>query len=344
MIEPKDDFRLSKIAKRSSNLNLSSIKILAPFKNNINNIECQNLNSNEKLSPKIGNMNNYFSNPFLIYDDINENIRNTLKKEIANNSNLNHDFSLSLEKAYLPSEIEKIHGNYDEKFDSLGYMEEDSDDNKENIDDTFFNSDNTNKEKILPDDIENINQNEFNTRQLSSNNKFSINSNRNKVIPQTEVLEKSTIKDRDELDNIFRGVNKFNVNYLSLFQKIIIKNENLEDKTMIILKPDQMFIILRYMYEILHPFFIDLSDQLLIERIKYFEKDIDTYISIINQYVSIKDKTFNYILEDLMKKLKISDEIIDSSFSYYINLADKNNQLIQEINIAYDDIIHADYK
>ena len=105
-----------------------------------------------------------------------------------------------------------------------------------------------------------------------------------------------------------------------------------------------MLIILKCIYDVLHPFLIDLSDQLLIERIKYFEKDEETYISIIKQYLTIKDKTFTYILDDLMKKLSISEEIIDNSFSYYIRMADKNVKIVKEINEAYDNIINADYK
>ena len=59
----------------------------------------------------------------------------------------------------------------------------------------------------------------------------------------------------------------------------------------------------------------------------YFE------ILVEKQYLSIKDKTFNFILEDLMKKLNISEEIIDASFSYYISLADRNIPIIKDINV-----------
>lgn len=289
-----------------------------------------------------------------MYDDINENIRNKIKKEIVGNANVNHDFSLSLERAYLPLEIENIHGNYDEKFDSIGYIEEDSDDNKENIDETFFNFESNNKDKILLDEIkdEEINQNNifinqnnlFNNKNPLNANKLSINSNRNRITEQIDVLERSTIKSRKELDDIFKGVNNYNVKYSNLFQEIIIKNDQNQDQIIVLLKPEQILIILRYIYEILNPFLIELSDRFHSEKIKYFEKDQETYMSIIKQYLSIKDQTFNFILGKLMKKLNISEEIIDASFSYYINLADKNIKIIKEINDAYDDMIHADYK
>lgn len=322
---------------------MSSIKLSIPAKQN-NNIITSKFNSNEKLSPNIRNINNYFSNPLLIYDDINENIRNTIKKEIDNNSYVNHDFSLSLERAYLPLEIENIHGNYDEKFDSLGYIEEDSDDNKENIDETFFNSDNN--EKILTDN----NNNESNvnniliTKQSININKVSINSNRIRKSDQIEILERSSVKNREELDQIFRGLKNCTVKYSKLFEEVLIKNQNNENCSITVLKSEQFLIILKYVYEILHPFLIDLSDQLLIERIKYFEKDKEIYISIIKQYLSIKDKTFNFIMEDLMKKLNISEEAMDASFSFYIGIADKYIKINKDINDAYDDIIHADYK
>ena len=324
------------------NVNTSSIKFNIPAKQS-NNIITSNFNSNDKLSPNIGHINNYFSNPFLIYDDINENIKNTIRREIANNTYVNPDFSLSLERAYLPLEIENIHGNYDEKFDSLGYIEEDSDDNKENIDETFFNSDNN--EKILNENKNHeYNQNNFLTTKHSSANRICVNSNRNRKSDQLEVLERSTIKSREELDDIFRGVKNCTVKYTKLFEEIMLKNENNQNYSIIVLRPEQFLIILKYIFEILHPFLIDLSDQLLIERIKYFEKDKEIYISIIKQYLSIKDKTFNFIMEDLMKKLNVSEEIMDASFSYFIGIADKTIDINKEINNAYDDIIHADYK
>lgn len=320
---------------------MSSIKFSIPAKTT-NNVITSNFNSNEKVSTNFGNINNYFSNPFLLYDDINENIKNTLKKEIANNSYVNHDFSLSLERAYLPLEIENIHGNYDEKFDSLGYIEEDSDDNKENVDETFFNSDNN--QKILGDNDKNQENNILSTKKSNTANKISINSNRYRKNDQIEILERSSIKNREELDEIFKSSKNTIVRYTNLFEELLLKNENNEENSIIVIKQDQFLIILKYIYEILHPFLIDLSDQLLIERIKYFEKDIDIYISIIKQYLSIKDKTFNYIMEDLMKKLNISEDIMDASFSYFIGVSDKTIKINKDINDAYDDIIHADYK
>lgn len=328
---------------------MSNLKINLPGRQpSLGNFNFSNINSNEKLPQNVGNMNNYFANPFLMYDDINENIRNTIRKEIGAPNN---DFSLSLERAYLPLEIENIHGSDIDKFDSLGYIEEDSDDHKEKSDETFFNFKDNQNEKILPDEI---NMNEINNL---LNNAFGQNNNKafgsqmtrtsnktNKEQKPQEILERSTIKSKNELDDLFRGGSKINVKYSNLFNEVILKNEYNENKNIVLLKAEQILIILRYIYEVLHPFLIDLSDQLLIERIKYFEKDREIYISIIKQYLNIKDKTFNYILEDLMKKLNISEEIIDASFSYYIRIADKNIPIIKEINDAYDDIIHADYK
>ena len=86
------------------------------------------------------------------------------------------------------------------------------------------------------------------------------------------------------------------------------------------------------------------NKELLIERLKYFEKDNEIYISIIKQYLGIKDRTFNFILEDLISKLNLTEDLIDASFSFYISSTDKTNKEIIEINEAYDDLIHADYK
>ncbi len=310
---------------------MSSIKFSLPAKQS-NNIFNSNLTSNEKLSPNIENRNNYFSNPLLIYDDVNENIKNTLRKEIANNSYVNQDFSLSLERAYLPLEIENIHGDYDEKFDSLGYIEEDSDDNKENIDETFFNSDNNNEKIFLDED------NNLITKQ-SITNRIGINSNRKRKSDQLEILERSTIKNTEELDDLEKSDKNCTVKYSKLFEEILLKNENNERYSMIVIRPEQFLIILKYTYEKLHPFLIDLTDQLLIERIKYFEKDNELYIKIIKQYLNMKDTTQHLILNELMKKLNISEKIMDSSFNYYIKI-----KINKEINDAYENLLHADYK
>lgn len=240
-------------------------------------------------------------------------------------------------------EIQNIHGDFEDKFDSMGYIEEDDEDeNKENIDETFFNFENVStvkKDGFL-----------YTPGNASKSNSFPITPQ----VPKTshlaknsgniDIMERSSIKTQKELDEIFRGLNNYNVIYSNLLDEKVILNQENNKKNITLLKAEQILIILKYIYEVLHPFLIDLSDQLLIERLKYFGKDDETYISIIKQYLTIKDKTFTYILEDLMKKLNISEEIIDSSFEYYIGIADKNIKIVKEINEAYDNIINADYK
>lgn len=379
------------------NINSSSIKFNASSPYN-KETPRNNNNNNEKINPNQNNnnfyTNNYFSNPLNIYEDVNENIRATLRKEIGLNPNA--DFSLSLERAYLPNEIE-FNGNLDEKFDSMGYIEEDSDDNKENIDETFFNSD---FNKIIPDAIrdENILENERqqnspNIRDIkdikdkrnlnSENNNYNSNKNYLSVgsFPRTprqpslqfgkkfsdNLREKETnithgsiieeerdfIKSKNELEELLLEKNKSKtIRYNNLIEEVYFNNNNnsnnsnsnSQNEKIIVIKSGQFLIILRYIYDAFHPFLIDLSDQLLIERLKYFEKDNEIYISIIKQYLGLKDRTFNYILEDLINKTNLTEDLLDASFSYYISSTDKNNKDILEINEAYDKLIHADYK
>jgi len=270
-----------------------------------------------------------------------------------------------------------------EKFDSMGYIEEDSDDHKENIDETFFNSD---FNKIIPDAIrdENILENDnnnnrnFNRNYLSRENFSSINSfnlprtsrqqslqfnikNLDNIVNNNnekyiKVEERYMIQSKMELEELFKGNynNNITVKYTNLTEEVFFNdpnnNNNIEGEgnegksKIIVIKSGQFLIILRYIYDAFHPFLIDLSDQLLIERLKYFEKDNEIYISIIKQYLGIKDRTFNFILEDLISKLNLTEDLIDASFSFYISSTDKTNKEIIEINEAYDDLIHADYK
>ena len=282
---------------------------------------------------------NYFPNTLSVYEELNQNIY----KEIANNINHNQDFSISLERAYLPLEIQNIHGDIEDKFDSMGYIEEDDEDeNKENIDETFFNFENfstVKKDGLLYTPI-----NASKSNPLPIATQVQKISHLEKNSGNIDIMERSSIKTQKELDEIFRGLNNYNVIYSNLLDEKVILNQENNKKNLTLLKAEQILIILKYIYEVLHPFLIDLSDQLLIERLKYFGKDDETYISIIKQYLTIKDKTFTYILEDIMKKLNISEEIIDSSFEYYIGTADKNIKIVKDINMAYDNIINADYK
>jgi hypothetical protein len=103
-------------------------------------------------------------------------------------------------------------------------------------------------------------------------------------------------------------------------------------------KSSQFLIILKFIYDAFNPFLIDLSDQLLIERLKYFEKDNDIYISFIKKYLNIKDRTFKFIIDDLIYRLNLTEDLIDASFSYYIITKDKSNKDIIEINEAYDNL------
>ncbi len=112
-----------------------------------------------------------------------------------------------------------------------------------------------------------------------------------------------------------------------------------------IIYPRIVLIILKYLYSELNSGLIELSDNFVEERRKYFTVDQETYLSIINYFLRKKEEFFLCVLSDVMSKLDISQINLDKTFFYYMNIADPNEvEIVKDIREAYDKVYHAGVK
>jgi hypothetical protein len=240
------------------------------------------------------------------------NLNEEFKEQILNNlKDYNYDLSISLERPFLPSYIEAGNG---EIFDSDGYIEEDAEDfNDKNVSfDIILNKDvqpviNINEDKRVINTLEDINIALYGTG-VEHEDRYSL------IVDSKEVLVNIADSDKQELKRID------------------------------IIKPEQFHIILRFFFEELNPTLIELSDNFVEERRKYFEHDTDSYISIIKDYLQKKDENFVYIISNIMSKLNITQELLDNSFYYYLYQADPKDKLVIIIRESYYKIYNAGVK
>lgn len=287
--------------------------------------------------------NNFYDISILNLNDF----KDQLKKSQAF-KDLNIDLSISLERGILPADIQKVAG--DERiFDSDGYIEEDEEDLKENLEGSPFHSF-TNK----PVEIQNKRKNSFDAENFNLSNKNpkisdKFNNSTNNQDMDIKFLtnsEKIVVSTPEQLHEVFYGKNKNEDAKYSLTydeKEFILPNEEREVSP--ILKPRIVLMILKYLYGELHAGLIELSDNFVEERRKYFTVDQETYVSIINYFLRKKEEFFLCVLSDIMSKLDISQVNLDKTFFYYMNIADPNeDEIIISIREAYDKVYHAGVK
>ena len=152
--------------------------------------------------------------------------------------------------------------------------------------------------------------------------------------------DKIVINNSFELEEILMGKLKFKEYNCTL--KLIEKD--IQDKELSIIKDKEILIVLEYLYAELHPGLIELSDNFIQERRRYFMTDHETYINILNYFLRKKEEFFLCVLSDLMSKLNISQKVLDNTFFYYMNIADSNSKEVKMIRESYDKVYHAGLK
>ena len=203
-------------------------------------------------------------------------------------------------------------------FESDGYIEESEDMNKEAL--------------VLSDN-------------LSSNNRVEVieeaKAETNADVTNKLIFEndKILINNRDELHEVLLGKLKFKEYNckLTLIDKLV------QNKEVSIVRDQEILVVLEYLYTELHPGLIELSDNFIQERRRYFKIDHETYINILNYFLRKKEEFFLCVLSDLMSKLNISQKALDNTFFYYMNVA-PNSSEIEKIREAYDKVYHAGLK
>jgi hypothetical protein len=153
--------------------------------------------------------------------------------------------------------------------------------------------------------------------------------------------DKIIIHNASELEEILMGKLRFKEYncILNLIDKEINGKEILS-----VIRENEILVVLEYLYTELHPGLVELSDNFINERRRYFKVDHETYISIVNYFLRKKEEFFLCVLSDLMSKLNISQKVLDNTFFYYMNIADGNVKEIKSIRQAYDKVYHAGLK
>lgn len=180
----------------------------------------------------------------------------------------------------------------------------------------------------------------LNTEMLSDN--FTVTSKTERVNNNLLIEnDKITINNEEELREVLFGKTKYKDFYCSLQ---LVERELNENEKISIIKEKELLVLLAYLFKDLHPGLIELGDNFIEERRKYFRVDNDTYNNIINYFLRKKEEFFLCVLSDLMSKLNISQRVLDNTFFYYMNIADSNLKEVTLIRSAYDKVYHAGLK
>ena len=247
-------------------------------------------------------------------------INNKMKqfsKESNNQENFDNQASL-----YLPILTNDIDDEIDMNSEA-GYIEDDDEDFKD-IDGPLVNI--SINELNIQGDLS-----DFVERRTGKNN-VQLNQEKIEKIETAEDLD-IVLSARSEAKNI-------NINYNILTElRSISDSEKVE-----IIKEELLLIILKYLYSELHSGLIELSDKFVEQRRYYFEADQATYVSIINLFLRKKEEYFLGVLSEIMSRLTISQTLLDNTFVFYMNYANQEDILVQQIKEAYDKVYKAGIK
>lgn len=312
-----------KLISNDSESKISEIKS-TPFKNQLRNVD------------DVGSQNNLYKKIFRNMEDVGSvDIEKSKKKTKATREKEYNLSKLSLKNSYAEARQEEC--QYKEFLKDLEEFEKNKKNNgsTNNLIDThiMFESDGYIEED---EDLHEKVKVDMLSDNFTVTSKPSVQHTNNLVFDQDKII----INNEEELKEVLFGKTKYKDYYcnLRLVERIINDNE----KVMII-KEKELIVLLAYLYKDLHPGLIELGDNFIEERRKYFKLDNDTYINIINYFLRKKEEFFLCVLSDLMSKLNISQKVLDNTFYYYMNLAD-NSKDVQMIKAAYDKVYHAGLK
>ena len=293
-----------------------------------------NINKSPNIENKIDHVNNTLLE--LVYD-----IKDPNKSTILNNINYNSHNNNENGSIFLPINVNDIEEELLKA--EAGYMEEDDEDLKssEISGELFgFDKDKNNINKIIKgisSDEDNKNNKSLNENNTNNNTKLYLE---NKLDIENILFPKSNYgvnpNNTYKVKTIIIQNEVCNINY----NKEKINNSNVKE----VVDPEIFLVILKFLYNELHNGLIELSDNFTEERRKYFDKDFNSYITILNFYLKSKEEFFLGVLSQIMSKLSISQILLDNSFTYYINEAHSEDALIKSIQHAYDKVYKAGEK
>jgi hypothetical protein len=146
-------------------------------------------------------------------------------------------------------------------------------------------------------------------------------------------LKYESIQTIEELNIILNSKYKSN--------NIIYKIATFEINGNEIIESEMILQMLKHLYTELNSGLIEMGDNFLEQRRKYFLVDHDTYVSIINLFLRKKEEYFLAVFNELMSKLDISQELMDNTYAYYLNIDDPDYDKVKE---AFEKIYKAGAK
>ena len=250
-----------------------------------------------------------------------ETINTTLINIVAEmkESKMNHfDHIQQQTSMYLPMNTDDL--DEELKLAEEGYMEEDDEDLKSsNMSGGFFGLDDDDKYTF-----------KFNQDEMDKSHEV--------IVDKSVEAEKKTIAVKEDLEQILFPKSSFDINKDQTF---FVKTNFVKDVEVI--EENLMVVILTFLYQELHNGVIELSDNLLEERRKYFKSNFDTYLEIVKFYLKSKEDFFMGVLSQIMSKLSISQQLLDHTLNYYMNEAEDTPKVI-EIKQTYEKVYKAGEK
>jgi hypothetical protein len=160
--------------------------------------------------------------------------------------------------------------------------------------------------------------------------------NNNKVIVNKIV--------NDDLYDYLFGKHKYNSN-LKLFLNIEEKNIYFnKDEKIKIVTPNNFIVILNYLHDQLHPILLSLAEKFSKERRLFFNKDNETYGSVINYFLSKKEECYISVLSEILNRLNLPQSVLNDSFNYYLNFADNHDERVSIIKNSHYKLSRAGIK
>lgn len=169
----------------------------------------------------------------------------------------------------------------------------------------------------------------------SDDNEHNLTLNKSKAEDtQTQMLES-----HHDLEHILFPKSHYDINQHKTYS---IMTQKIEDGFEVIAE-DFFLVVLNYLYSELHNGLLELGDNFTEERRKHFNKNFDTYLTVVNFYLKAKEEFFLGVLSQIMSKLNITQEVLDHTFDYYVNIAEDSKK-VAEIREAYNKVYKAGEK
>ena len=143
------------------------------------------------------------------------------------------------------------------------------------------------------------------------------------------------ISNTEELKTVLKYKFKEEIKYsLVLIDKMITMDDNKENIQ--IIQIEDFIVILKYLNSEMQSDLVEMNDNFIEERRRYFHKDETLYLNIIQYFLKKKEEYFLCILSNIMSNLTLSQNTFDHSFYFYFNLCNQESYDIIRLKESYE--------